>query len=169
MIYLMKKNLIIKKISPKILLVQSKKFMNIFLIKLFSYILKNYSKNIVFSGGCALNSSANLILTENKNYFQDVFINYAPGDNGGAIGAALIVAHKYHSEIKNIKTPYLGSEYNDEEIKKILENKDYKKKFTYKFYKNDSEFFKLVAKLISEDNYWLVSRKNGIWTKSSWK
>ena len=62
----------------------------------------------------------------------------------------LIVAHKYHSEIKNIKTPYLGSEYNDEEIKKILENKDYKKKFTYKFYKNDSEFFKLVAKLISE-------------------
>ena len=122
-----------------------------FFNKIISHILlKNYSKNIVFSGGCALNSSANLILTENKNYFQDVFINYAPGDNGGAIGAALIVAHRYHSEIKNIKTPYLGSEYNDEEIKKILENKDYKKKFTYKFYKNDSEFFKLVAKLISE-------------------
>ncbi len=121
--------------------------------KIISFILsKNYSKNIVFSGGCALNSSANLILTENKNYFQDVFINYAPGDNGGAIGAALVVAHKYYSKIENVKSPYLGSEYNDNEIEKILENETYKKKFKYKFYKSDREFFKLVAKLISEGN-----------------
>ncbi len=115
-------------------------------------LLKDYSKNIVFSGGCALNSSANLILTENKKYFEDVFINYAPGDNGGAMGAAFVVAHKFHDEIKNLKSPYLGSKYNDNEIKEILENDNYKKKFTYKFYKNDSEFFNLVARLISEGN-----------------
>ena len=114
--------------------------------------LKNYSKNIVFSGGCALNSSANLILTENKKYFQDVFINYAPGDNGGAIGAALVVAHKYFDKIDNLKTPYLGSEYNDHEIKETLENNTYKKKFIYRYYQNDDEFFKSVAKLISEGN-----------------
>ena len=50
------------------------------------------------------------------------------------------------------------------EIKKILENKDYKKKFTYKFYKNDDEFFNFVAKLISEGNVigWFQG-KNGIW------
>ena len=53
----------------------------------------NFSDKLVFSGGCALNSSANKILTE-KNIFNDVYINYAPGDNGGAIGAALIVANK---------------------------------------------------------------------------
>ena len=64
-----------------------------------------------------------------------MFLLIMPGDNGGAIGAALIVAHKYHSEIKNIKTPYLGSEYNDEEIKKILENKDYKKNLLINFIK----------------------------------
>jgi len=121
--------------------------------KIISYIVStNYSKNIVYSGGCALNSSANLILTENKDYFQDVFINYAPGDNGGAIGAALVVAHKYHDKIGNLKTPYLGSEYNDHEVKEILGNDIYKKKFKYKFYENEEEFFNSVAKLICEGN-----------------
>ncbi len=121
--------------------------------KIISYLLStNYSDRIVFSGGCALNSSANKILTENKNYFKDVFINYAPGDNGGAIGAALIVAHKYFEKIENLQTPYLGSEYNDDEIKKILESNFYKKKFSYEFYKNDEEFFKSVAKLIFDGN-----------------
>ena len=121
--------------------------------KIISYILStNYSKNLVYSGGCALNSSANLILTENKNHFENVFINYAPGDNGGAIGAAFVVANKYYNKIKNIKTPYLGSEYSDIEIKKILEDESFKKKFSYKFYESDDEFFNFVAKLITKGN-----------------
>ena len=32
----------------------------------------NFSDKLVFSGGCALNSSANKILTEKKNIFNDV-------------------------------------------------------------------------------------------------
>ena len=48
-----------KKILLKILHVQSKKFMKIILIKLLIiYFRTNYSKNLVYSGGCALNSSA---------------------------------------------------------------------------------------------------------------
>ena len=122
-----------------------------FFKKIISQILsKKYSNKIVFSGGCALNSSANKILTENKDYFEDIYINYAPGDNGGAIGAALVVATKYFNEIQNLKTPYLGSEYNDNEVKKILESDFFKSKFSYKFYENDNEFFKSVAKLIAE-------------------
>ncbi len=118
-----------------------------------SYILStNYSKKLAFSGGCALNSSANRILTENKDYFQDIFINYAPGDNGGAIGAALVVAHKYYRKIENLKTPYLGNEYNNSEIEKILKNNFYKEKFSFKFYENDNEFYKSVAKLIYDGN-----------------
>ncbi len=129
------------------------KVYEIYFNKIISYILStNYSKNIVYSGGCALNSSANLILTENKDYFENVFINYAPGDNGGAIGAALVVAHKYHDKIENLKSPYLGPEYNDHEIKEILENNIYRKKFKYEFFKNDEEFFNLVAKLIGQGN-----------------
>ncbi len=113
---------------------------------------KNYSNKIVFSGGCALNSSANKILTENKDYFEDVFINYAPGDNGGAIGAALVVASKYYKKIENLQTPYLGSEYNNNEVKRILEDDFFKSKFSYKFYENDDEFFESTAKLIFDGN-----------------
>ncbi len=121
--------------------------------KIISLILsENYSNKIVFSGGCALNSSANKILTENKDFFEDVFINYAPGDNGGAIGAALVVANKYYNKIENLKTPYLGSEYNDNEIRKILENDFFKNKFSYKFYENNNEFYSSVAKLIYDGN-----------------
>ena len=122
-----------------------------FFKKIISQILsKKYSNKIVFSGGCALNSSANKILTENKDYFEDIYINYAPGDNGGAIGAALVVATKYSNKIQNLKTPYLGSEYNNNDVKKILESDFFKSKFSYKFYENDKEFFKSVAKLIAE-------------------
>ena len=50
----------------------------------------NFSENLVFSGGCALNSSANEFLTNDNKYFKNVYIPFAPGDNGGAIGAALV-------------------------------------------------------------------------------
>ncbi len=121
--------------------------------KIISYLLSTkYSDRIVFSGGCALNSTANQVLTENNNYFKDVFINYAPGDNGGAIGAALNVAYKYFKKIENLQNPYLGSEYSNNEIKEILESNSYKKKFSYEFYKNDNEFFRSVAKLIFNGN-----------------
>jgi carbamoyltransferase len=104
-----------------------------------------FSNKIVFSGGCALNSSANKILTENKDYFEDTYINYAPGDNGGAIGAALVVAYKFSKKIDNLQSPYLGTEYTIYEIEKILKNDFYKDKFKYQFYKT-------VAKLISDGN-----------------
>ena len=53
-----------------------------------------FSKNLVLSGGCALNSLANKKLYD-SNFFNNIFIPYAPGDAGGAIGAAL-----YTSNIK---------------------------------------------------------------------
>ena len=112
----------------------------------------NFSDKIAFSGGCALNSSANRILTENKNFFDDVYINYAPGDNGGAIGAALVVANQFFDNIENLQTPYLGTEYDNNEIEEILKNNFYKKKFSYQFYRDDDQFFKSVSKLIYEGN-----------------
>ena len=48
----------------------------------------NYSDNLVYAGGCALNSLANKKLHE-SNLFKNIFIPYAPGDGGGSIGAAL--------------------------------------------------------------------------------
>ena len=63
----------------------------------------------MFAGGCALNSSANQYITSN-NYFDNVYINYAPGDNGGAIGAALVVSTNFNENFENCKNPYLGTD-----------------------------------------------------------
>ena len=55
----------------------------------------------MFAGGCALNSSANQFITSNS-HFDNVYINYAPGDNGGAIGAALTVSSYFNKNFKSI-------------------------------------------------------------------
>ncbi len=116
--------------------------------KIISY---NFSDKLVFSGGCALNSSANKILTENKLLFDNVYINYAPGDNGGAIGAALVVANKYENKIENLKTPYLGRKFENNEILQTLNKFKYSKRISYKFFQKDNELYQQVSKLISEN------------------
>lgn len=124
-------------------------FFNKILTRIISY---NFSEKLVFSGGCALNSSANKILTENKSLFQDVYINYAPGDNGGAIGAALVVANKQNKKIDNIKNPYLGRNFSNDEVLQKLNDDIYKDKLNYKFFDQETELNKKVSKLISESN-----------------
>ena len=66
----------------------------VFEIKLFNIIDEakklKISENLVYAGGCALNSLANEKLYE-SNFFKNIFIPYAPGDGGGSIGAALFV------------------------------------------------------------------------------
>jgi carbamoyltransferase len=110
---------------------------------------KNLSENLVFAGGCALNSSANKVLTNNKELFKNLYIPFAPGDNGGALGAAFVVAAKYKNNIQSSKDPYLGREYSLTEIKNILDKKFYKGKINYKLIP-DKELFKFTAKLISK-------------------
>jgi len=57
--------------------------------------------NLVFMGGCALNSSANTLLW---NIFKDIWIMPNPGDAGSSLGAAAALYGK-HIEWKD---PYLG-------------------------------------------------------------
>jgi carbamoyltransferase len=61
--------------------------------------------NLVFMGGCALNSSANTFLW---NIFDSVWIMPNPGDAGSSLGAAAALYGKH----LDWKTPYLG--YNIE-------------------------------------------------------
>ena len=122
-----------------------------FFKRIINYIInKNYSKNIVFSGGCALNSSANSLLTNKDNLFKNIFINCAPGDNGGALGAAFVVATNYNLKLTNLESPYLGKEFNNDQIKEILEHNHYKKKLTYNYFKSDDELFTKASKYIAE-------------------
>ena len=77
---------------------------------------------LVFSGGIALNSVANGRLVRESG-FKDLYVMPAAGDNGTAIGAAFYV----HNQILgNLRTyvhddPYMGTEYPDPVIRKILE------------------------------------------------
>jgi len=70
--------------------------------------------NLVFMGGCALNSSANTLLW---NIFEKIWIMPNPGDAGSSLGAAAALYGK-HLEWK---TPYLGYDLGGEyPINKII-------------------------------------------------
>jgi len=79
--------------------------------RLNDFMLMAYSitgkKNLVFMGGCALNSSANTMLW---NIFKDIWIMPNPGDAGSSLGAA---AALYGKHLK-WKGPYLGYDLGGE-------------------------------------------------------
>lgn len=101
----------------------------------------NFSKNLVLSGGCALNSLANKKLYD-SNIFNNIHIPYAPGDAGGAIGSALYTSNvMYKNKVSNLKSPYIGPKYSNNYIKNILEeNSNFKITF-------DEDKNKLLQKL----------------------
>ena len=71
-------------------------------------------KNLVFMGGCALNSSANTILW---SIFKDIWIMPNPGDAGSSLGAAAALYGKH----LNWQGPYLGHDLGgDYPVDKIL-------------------------------------------------
>ncbi len=79
-------------------------------------------KNLVMAGGVALNSVANYkVLCETP--FENIYIQPAAGDAGGALGAALYV---YHVLLKRkrkliLEHPNLGAEYSEKDIEIFLE------------------------------------------------
>jgi carbamoyltransferase len=82
-------------------------------------------KNLCLAGGVALNSVANFKLLRDGP-FDDVYIHPAPGDDGGAVGAAYWA---YNHLLKQPRGPaldhaYLGSSYSDEEIAAFLKKND---------------------------------------------
>ena len=111
-------------------------------------ISNNFSKNLVFAGGCALNSTANKILL-NNDQIDRVFIPVAPGDNGGSLGAAFYVCKNY--EKKNFDNPYLGTSFSESEVESILENK-FINKVKYKKINSNNEKYNLATDLIIDNS-----------------
>ena len=87
-------------------------------------------KNLVLAGGVALNCVANgRVLREGP--FDDIWIQPAAGDAGGALGAALYAWYQYLGKERDNKkgndwqkTTYLGPEFSDEEIQTYLESEN---------------------------------------------
>jgi len=112
------------------------------------------SENLVLSGGCAYNGTANGKIKQFTS-MKNVWIPFAPSDAGSAIGACL---YHYHLTLGNPKvkggdnkSPYLGEEWNNPELlKTILQNRI--RGNSIMMYDTNEMLCKEVAKLIKEGN-----------------
>ena len=120
-------------------------------LKLTKSIAKEYKiKNLCLAGGVALNCVANGKILKEK-IFDNIWIQPAAGDAGGALGAALAYWYKEldkprNNSIDQMKGSYLGPKFNDEEIEKTLN----KLKANYKKI-NSNELIDEVASLLADN------------------
>lgn len=79
--------------------------------------------NLVIAGGVGLNGLANWRI-EKEGIFKNVWIQPAAGDDGGALGAALLVSETLFKESTTpMRHAYYGPRYSNEEIASFLEQK----------------------------------------------
>ncbi|MBM3579776.1 MAG: hypothetical protein FJX34_03280, partial [Alphaproteobacteria bacterium] len=87
------------------------------------------SKNLVMAGGVALNCVGNGKILREK-IFENVWIQPAAGDAGGALGAAQTTYYQYLDQSRNcyksgednIKGSYLGKKFSDDETREYLDS-----------------------------------------------
>jgi carbamoyltransferase len=125
------------------------------LFHILDHIYKKYEINqLTLSGGCAQNSLANGKILKNTK-FNSLFIPSNPGDAGGAIGAAYTLFHKLKKKRpeRNLDA-YLGSDYTDNEIEKILKVNNEKllaEKCSFVHYENEDLLCKFIAEEITKE------------------
>ncbi len=118
-------------------------------------------KKLCLAGGVALNCVANgRILREGP--FEDLWIQPAAGDAGGALGVALFI---WHQLLENPRQPqphdaqrgsYLGPQFSDDEIRGYLDSVGAK----YHYYEQEDALCDAVAGLIAGEKVvgWLSGR-----------
>ncbi len=114
---------------------------------------KTRQKYLCLAGGVALNCVANAkILREGP--FEDIWIQPAAGDAGGALGAAFFAWHQHLGNERKVgpgldgqEGSYLGPRYSNKEIKEFLDSR----KVPYRLVKDDEMLFKEVADLLAQE------------------
>ncbi len=108
-------------------------------------------KNLCLAGGVALNCVANGRLLR-EGPFENVWIQPAAGDAGGALGAALFAWHQLYDKPRTVdgvhdsmRGSYLGPEFSDDEIAGFLEGNHYPFERV-----STSDWPKAVAKLLAD-------------------
>ncbi len=114
---------------------------------------KNESDNLCISGGCGMNSVANGKI-KLRTKFKNIYIPPAPGDAGGAIGAASILLNKRNKKInKFLDNPYIGPKFKNSDVQNSIRNyqKDFDlKNVDIKKYENKNNLLSDLALKISE-------------------
>jgi carbamoyltransferase len=118
-------------------------------------------KNLCLAGGVALNCVGNgRILREGP--FEQIWIQPAAGDAGGALGVALFIWHQLLDQPRTPQTrdsqrgSLLGPAYNDEQIKAALVGLSAE----YEWYASDGELCDRVAGLLAQQKVvgWFAGR-----------
>ena len=124
------------------------------MLKLANHIHKiTGQKYLCLAGGVALNCVGNgRILRESP--FQDIWIQPAAGDAGGSLGASLLIWYQHLNNKRKVsdtfdlqKGSYLGPKYDNNEVRKFLDEID--AKYTEL---EDKDIPDRVADLIKSDN-----------------
>lgn len=121
---------------------------NKMMIKIANHLYKKFAlENICLAGGVALNCVANSKILE-ETPFENMFIQPAAGDAGGAMGVAayidnIVLKNGRRTELSSV---YLGPEYSDEEIEQYLKSVGAK----YKKFDKERTLLEATAKLIAE-------------------
>ena len=108
--------------------------------------------NLVMAGGVALNCVANEKIKQ-LGLFENIWIQPAAGDSGGALGAALLAyysEHEYTGQPKNqdfMQGSLLGPSYSNEEVENVLNA------YGAVYHKlDDTDLYKETARLIANEN-----------------
>ncbi|MDR0863954.1 MAG: carbamoyltransferase [Candidatus Symbiothrix sp.] len=110
------------------------------------------SSNLVMAGGVALNCVANAQL-QTSGLFQNIWIQPAAGDAGGALGAALAAWHIRHQQTRkpaendSMSGAYLGTEFSNKDIARFI-----RKKEIDAVYYPEEEIYTVIAGLLNEGN-----------------
>ncbi|MHC4130921.1 MAG: carbamoyltransferase family protein [Planctomycetota bacterium] len=109
-------------------------------------------KNLVLAGGVALNCVGNGRILRESN-FENIWIQPAAGDAGGALGAALFVWYQllgHERKVDSIDKQHaslLGPAYTNEQIRQFLESVGAK----YHTINNDAELSEKVSDLLNQE------------------
>jgi carbamoyltransferase len=109
-------------------------------------------KNLVMAGGVALNCVANGRLLH-EGPFEDIWIQPAAGDAGGALGAALFVWHQLLDRRREPepgdrqKGSMLGPSFGNGEIRKVLHAEGAR----FRVFQDDSELMRHVACSLAQE------------------
>ena len=114
-----------------------------------SIAIETNSKNLCMAGGVALNCVANGKILK-QNLFENIWIQPAAGDAGGALGAALALWHIELNKERSVQNKdtmqgsYLGPSFENDDIENTLNNLG----ATYKKYSED-DMIKIIAEELS--------------------
>jgi len=115
---------------------------------------KTNCRYLVLAGGVALNSVANGKILK-SGMFDDLWIQPAAGDAGGAVGAAYAVWHIHAKKERKVvpghdamKGAFLGPEFSDREIRKTLD----RHQAVARHYEDPGDLARDVAARMAEGN-----------------